>query len=240
MLKLTARACSFFFAALLVLPVGADWLVTQDGDRVETKGAWKVKGKMVVFTATNGTLTSIRASEVDLDASAVATERAKNPPPAADPQKENGTQSAVLVITDKDIKSATPEPEPSPVAPEGTLPGEEGEAEGEGEEGEEAEAEAQVGTLAVESWRIAESDQVDGVEVFGSLRNGGTEIAAELSMVVRVMDEDGNQLVEQGAFLKNSSLLPGRATSFRVLLPGLPELPTDPVFEIKSRGIKIN
>ena len=37
-------------AGLFAAPAAADWLVTRDGGRVETKGPWKVKGKLVVFT----------------------------------------------------------------------------------------------------------------------------------------------------------------------------------------------
>ncbi len=64
------------FLVLLAPAVAADWLVTQEGARVETKGPWKVKGRTVVFTSSKGRLSSMRLAEVDLDASAAATEEA--------------------------------------------------------------------------------------------------------------------------------------------------------------------
>jgi len=78
-------------SAAAALPAHADWLVTHEGGQVETKGPWQTKGKLVVFTrADDGALASLRASEVDLDASAKLTAAAKvkaeaPPPPAAPP-----------------------------------------------------------------------------------------------------------------------------------------------------------
>src|SRR5262249_20199399 len=51
----------------------ADWLVLRSGDQVETRGEWKVEGPKVVFTSTRGVLSSVRASEVDVDASRALT-----------------------------------------------------------------------------------------------------------------------------------------------------------------------
>ncbi|KAB2962235.1 MAG: hypothetical protein F9K16_09660, partial [Thermoanaerobaculia bacterium] len=70
---------SLLAAAALVAaagPAAADWLVMKDGSRLETRGAWKVDGRRVVFNLPNGTLSAIRADEIDLDASAAATARA--------------------------------------------------------------------------------------------------------------------------------------------------------------------
>src|SRR3954466_7306493 len=86
---------------------GAGWRVTRDGGRVETKGPWQMKGKLVVFTrADDGALASLRASEVDLDASTKATADAKvqaaAPPPPVAPQKK------LAVLTDKDFRKPAP------------------------------------------------------------------------------------------------------------------------------------
>ncbi len=88
----------------------ADWLVTRAGERIETEGGWQVKGRMVVFTQLGGTLSSIRLSEVDLDASREATAgaaeaaaRPSEPAPApAAPRK------ATRVITTDDVGAGTP------------------------------------------------------------------------------------------------------------------------------------
>lgn len=72
--------------------VGADILVTREGDRIETDGPWKVNGRQVVFTAANGRLSSMRLSQVDLEASEEATALASQTANTVD----------VAVETDKD------------------------------------------------------------------------------------------------------------------------------------------
>lgn len=89
-------------------PLQADWLLTRDGKAVETRGAWKVEGKLVKFTSKAGTLSSIRLDEVDLEASRTETARrsaAPEPPPkpAAGPAKKS-----VRVIQDADVRHADP------------------------------------------------------------------------------------------------------------------------------------
>jgi hypothetical protein len=86
MRKRIARASVLAVVALAAAaaPAAADWLVLADGGRVETAGPWEVRGGLVVFTLANGTLSSVRASEVDLPASEAAN-RPPEPPPAAAP-----------------------------------------------------------------------------------------------------------------------------------------------------------
>lgn len=100
----------------LGLPAAADWLVVREGGRIETRGGWKVQGKMVVFTRADGTLSSLRLSEVDLPASEQATEAAKTAEtakaaaaadPAPKPQDEAPAKPR-RVVTDKDLRPARP------------------------------------------------------------------------------------------------------------------------------------
>jgi hypothetical protein len=71
-------------AALLLAaaPLGADWLVLKDGNRIETHGPWREKGRQIVFTLPNGQLSALRATEVDLAASRAATASTPATPPA--------------------------------------------------------------------------------------------------------------------------------------------------------------
>ena len=74
--------------AVLAGPISADVLITRDGSRIETQGEWKVDGRQVIFTLPNGTLSAVRASEIDFDASRSATTRASapaEPPPPPNP-----------------------------------------------------------------------------------------------------------------------------------------------------------
>src|SRR6202023_3135637 len=83
-------------------PLHADWIVPRQGERFEIRGTWQLKGKLLVFTLPNGTLSSMRAARVDIDASKQATAQAKQqaaaPPPAA---KVEPKRKSVIVLTDK-------------------------------------------------------------------------------------------------------------------------------------------
>lgn len=105
---LLAAASAALFA--LSSPAAGDWLVMADGTRVETRGPWEVKGKLVVFTRPAGGLASLRLAEVDLEASREATSAAA----AAAAGGESRAQEApppkapVLVITDADVGGVDP------------------------------------------------------------------------------------------------------------------------------------
>ena len=84
----------------------ADWLVTRDGQSIETQGPWKTKGRMVVFTNTAGLLLSMRLDEVDLEASETLTrhreQQANAPAPAEEPAPEDNREP-VLVLTNDSV-----------------------------------------------------------------------------------------------------------------------------------------
>jgi hypothetical protein len=78
----------------------ADWLVTQEGKQVQTKGPWEVRRNLVVFTLPNGTLSSMRLSEVDLEKSESLTAEAVRPPEAVEAETP---KEPVLVLTTRDV-----------------------------------------------------------------------------------------------------------------------------------------
>ncbi|MCB1032359.1 MAG: hypothetical protein KDD47_00815, partial [Acidobacteria bacterium] len=104
-------------AAFVAIPAGADWLVLKDGSRVETRGAWEVKGRLVVFTSADGSLASMRTNDVDLGASEQATEAALNQADAArrleveEPLPGSARKAPVLVLTDADVAHVVPDAE---------------------------------------------------------------------------------------------------------------------------------
>jgi hypothetical protein len=200
-------------------------LVTHDGTRVETKGPWQVKGRQVVFTLPGGTLSAMRLSEVDLDASAAATAAAREP---AEPavEEEKAPRKPVLVLTNKDVRPAAPPPAE--------------EEDGDGED-EEEEAEERPGAAKVElvSWKSVDSSQVDGLEIVGTIKNNDSQIAANLTVAVTVNDDQGEPLYETTAFVRTSGLAPGRSTTFRALLPGIYQLLSDPIFDVRAGSVTI-
>ena len=86
-----------------------DWLVLTSGDPIETKGAWTLEGQKVIFTTKRGVLASVRASEVNVDASRTLTAKKLEEatkveePPAPAPKR-----TPVLVLTDKDFEKTPP------------------------------------------------------------------------------------------------------------------------------------
>ena len=98
-------------ALLAASPAAADWLVTRGhgsaaGARVETRGPWQVKGRLVVFETAAGQLASLRLDDVDLEASREATRRAEEGarPAAAEPAAQAPPERPPRRrITDSDI-----------------------------------------------------------------------------------------------------------------------------------------
>jgi hypothetical protein len=109
-----ARVLGVAFAAAITATVPAalhaDWMVTRQGERFEIRGTWQLKGKLAVFTLPDGTFSSMRADQVDFEASKQATEQAKQqaaaPPPA--PEKAKPQRRAAVILTDKDFQKALP------------------------------------------------------------------------------------------------------------------------------------
>ena len=204
-------------------PGAADWLVTTDGSRVETKGPWKVDGRRVIFTLPNGTLSAMRASEIDFEASEAATAAANAPPPApvAEDAKKEPLPEPVLVLTNKDIApGAVPDDPDAPARPE-VLP-----------------SIAEREPVQVISWNRYEQD--DGsIELRGTVRNTGASVAANIRVQATVKDEDGAEIATGNAFLGKASLVSGRSTTFRVVLPDVDDFTGNPEFKVTSTELTI-
>jgi len=201
----TAAALAAALLALAAMPASADWLVTRQGGRVETKGAWQTKGKLVVFTLPDGKLSSLRLSEVDLDASRRATEEAAAaqaaPPPPAEPQKP---REAKVVLTDESFRRAAP---PPPQA----APGEE-------KKKDEA-APPEAGKIVVASWERLSAPGNGSVVIAGTVRNEAPDEATGVAVTVLLYDETGKLLISGDAILGSTVLPAGQSGSFRAEFP---------------------
>jgi hypothetical protein len=187
-------------SAMAARPAHADWLVTREGGRVETKGTWQMKGKLVVFTrADDGALASLRVSEVDLNASAKATAEAKvqatAPPPVVAPQKK------IAVLTDKDFRK--PAPASSPDAPDSPP------------------AAAHAGPLVISDWKRVDSTSGDGISVEGSLHNTTGEAMINASVEVQLYNEVGDRVGTTSGLLTSTSIKPDGTVQFRANFPGV-------------------
>lgn len=196
-------AATLLALALAALPAAADWLVLRDGTRLETRGPWSEKGRLVVFTGKDGRLASLRADTIDLRASRLATAEAVRaaaevaqpaaPTPAATPR-------AVRRITNADIAPGRP-----------LAAGGEAAAVGETDAAGEAAApsDLQVRDTA------QEMDPIDGhLVVRGRLANTAQRTAAAVELVVHAYGPEGAPLAALPADLAVEALVPGASTPF--------------------------
>lgn len=209
-----SRRCCAALLGLGVLvaaaPAAADWLVTRDGGRVETRGPWAVKGKLVVFTNAGGVLASLRLAEVDLERSDAATAAARVEAEAATAPAPPAKRPPVLVLTDKDVAH---------VEDLGAVPPT-------GEAGAAAAPEVSAGGLVVTGWSREASSDGQSSAVVGSLRNAGESVAGNIRMSIAVYDVNGELLGTTAATLSTTSLPPGAVANFRADFPGLVEFAT--------------
>jgi hypothetical protein len=224
-------------SALLLLPgaAGADWLVTREGARVEIKGHWQVKGKLVVFTRKDDTLASLRLSEVDLEASERATAEAVEAAVAAEaaeaaretaPKVEKKSR---IVLTDADFRKVQ-----APAAAG------DGEADAQtvtpgGQEGSEA---ARKETVTVASWRQAARTEGDGLDIFGVLQNAGNELATDVVLTVELFAETGEQTGTTQAVLSAPGIRPNGSITFRAAFPNVFTF-AEARFNVRSRGVTL-
>lgn len=208
------------FALAAAAPAAADWLVTRQGGRVETKGPWKMKGKLVVFTLPDGKLSSLRAAEVDLDASRRATEEAvaaaaaAQAAPAAEPAKP---REATVVLTDESFRRTAP---PAPAAPE--------------EEKKEEAGEAEPGKLSIASWERSSSAR--HVVISGTVRNDAPTDATAVQVTVLLYDETGKLLVTGDGVLSSTILPAGQSGSFEA---SFPDVYSFAAAKFEARGLHI-
>ncbi|HYH45694.1 MAG TPA: hypothetical protein VEG34_08405 [Thermoanaerobaculia bacterium] len=224
-----ARRTVFVSVALAAVLAGtgqvrADWLVTSEGARVETRGPWEVRGKLVVFTAPDGTLASVRLSTVDLEASRRVTAEALRPKPAqaAAPAR----RKSVTSITDKDF----------PKVPRAAAPAEGGAAAPAAASS--AAAPAPTRAVVVENWQQQERAEGDGIEILGVLRNQSPDIATELGLTVSTLDETGATTATAEASLTSTTLEPRGTINFQAFLPGVFTF-ASANFDVRSKGLRL-
>lgn len=194
-------------------PLHADWLVTRSGAKIETAGTWQVKGKLVVFKLTNGTLSSLKLADVDLAKSHRATEQAAKSTKSAESSASTTTmhRKAVMTISDADVEHVTSESTSSQPA---TTKGAEVKA---GHASDQSTA--VTGGLEVGDWQPTNND--DGVGMTGTVHNPGNDTVAGISLEVRLFDSQGKLIATGTAVVAQAALPPHGATTFRVSFPGV-------------------
>jgi len=182
-------------------PARADWLVTREGGKVETRGPWQIKGTLVVFTrADDGSLSSLRATEVDLDASAKLTAEAKvqaAAPPAVEVPKKK-----LAVLTDQNFHKTAP-----PATADGKPA--------------DPKKPAASGPLSVSSWKRSESPEGDGLVIEGTLHNSTGDMIINSAVEVQLYNEVGDRVGTAQGVLTSTSVQPNGSADFRASFPGV-------------------
>lgn len=215
----TMRSSSILASLLLLgaLPAGADWLVTRAGGRVETRGAWQVKGKLVVFTQANGALSSLRLADVDLEASQQATGeavRAEDEAAAVKEAPKPERKKSIRSLTDEDFShssgTADPDAKPGDAAKDAADKGTAKESAGEMRD-----------PVSVSSWRQAARTEGNGLDLLGTLQNNGEELATDIKLTVELFNEAKESVATGEAILGSASIPAGGSTTFRVPFDGV-------------------
>jgi hypothetical protein len=192
-----------------VPPAGADWLVTREGGRIETRGAWEVKGRLVVFRAADGSLSSLRLADVDLEASRKATGEAAQARTAEARPAAAERRTPVRSITDKDVRqaAAAAKPAATPDSKDSEKPAEP--------------AAAAPSGLAVASWQRSQDGAGGSVVVTGMVQNASPGTAGDIKLTVILYDEAGTPLRAVPAALTATALPPGQQAEFRAEFPDI-------------------
>jgi hypothetical protein len=183
--------------AAAIHPAGADWLVTRDGGRIETRGAWQVRGKLVVFHTPAGELSSLRLAEVDFDASRRATadaERARKATAEAS-RPAPARKAPAFVVTDDKVRHVEPGGDGSPAGP--------------------------ASAVRVANWERT-TDPGDGhVIITGTVQNGAASEVTDITLTVRLLDEAGKTTATGLGLLSSTTLPPGQQSTFRIDFPNV-------------------
>jgi hypothetical protein len=174
----------------------------------------------VVFTRPDGSLASLRATDVDLAKSSEATAAANNKTaepvakPAAPPKP------IALRLTDKDVGHV--DDGGTPVAAKGE----------EGASGGKAAAPSE-NAVKIDGWEQQKDESGDGLVITGGIRNQGKTGANGITVDVALFGPDGKVLQITRAILGSESLGAGEKTTFRVDFPGVPSM-TAVKFDVRS------
>lgn len=208
--KVLTRLATAAWLASPAAPLAADWLVLQDGTRLEVQEGWKVSGRQIVFAGRDGRLSSLRADQIDLAASAAENQRAASAPvrttapPGPEPLKAHWS------LSDRDFAPRSP---------------------ASGQQGTESPANAPVegrpidftSGLRILDWGHSVDPVGRRIQILGTLENGGKADVSSIYLGVRLIDRRGVVVAEQGALVEKASLAPGEISGFRVSFPQVAE-----------------
>ena len=203
-------ASALLFAAAAFCFAAADVVVLQGGVRIDLQKPMTRQGNVVLLTSADGTLLSVRASDIDWKATAAAkaARGPGKPAPAIALPAETPAQAAKsgregpkarVKLTDADV---------------GHAAGEEADSEEKPKKEEPRSATAKLDVID-----YSQEKSGPNLVVRGSMRNSGATPAVNARMTVTALDEKGERIGAGEASLSNGLVASGATVAFTATIP---------------------
>jgi hypothetical protein len=190
----------------------ADVVVLKGGAVINLKKPPEVRGSNVLLTRADGTVLSVRAADIDREATSAARS-AVAPAPAATPAPPAtlaGAARAAREVPKARVRISDADVSHSEAAAQAT-------GEAAGEAGPEVDASAGSGRVEVADYTQEKSG--DALVVRGTLRNPGATPAANVRMTVTAIDAKGQAIASAEAGVSNGVIAPSSTVAFSVTIP---------------------
>lgn len=258
------RAACFLAAGLAMLGVhsldaqvtgtdhepNAEAVVLTGGVHVETRGGFRIEGKMVVFTDLQGKLRSVPLRDVDLEAS----RRTADLPPVAEPAADEESQEPepVLVLDNDDFprveeaereRALAAEAERRRVHDRAAARSRVDPGTGGGRRARPRSPSSPIegttsGLATIGHWSSSPSRQTSGTQIVGRVVNPSEESLDRVTVKLRLFDQDGKLVKTGKARLDRTRLAPRASTNFHFVDPSLPSLDGLSVeFQVTARAL---
>ena len=205
-------ASALLFAAAAFCSAAADVVVLQGGVRIDLQKPLTRQGNIVLLTGADGTLLSVRASDIDWKATAAAraargsgkpapaavTAPAETPAQAAKSGREG--PKARVKLTDADVSHGAGEEETDS-----------------GEKPKKEETRSATAKLDVVDYTQEKAGA--NLVVRGSMRNSGATPAVNAHMTVTALDDKGERIASSEASLSNGLVASGATVAFTASIP---------------------
>jgi hypothetical protein len=212
-MTILARLAASILLVLAGSVASADVVVLKGGAVVNLKKPPEVRGATVLLTRADGTVLSVRAADIDREATAAARSAAP-PPPAATPVPAATLAGAARAA--REVPKARVKISDANVSHHEAAARAAGEAAA-GEAKPEVDSSAGAGRVEVNEYTQEKSG--DALVVRGTLKNPGATPATGVRMSVTAIDSKGQAISSADAGLSGAVIDPSRTVAFTATIP---------------------
>jgi hypothetical protein len=213
-MTIVARLAASIVLVLAGSVASADVVVLKGGAVINLKRPPEVRGNTVLLTRTDGTVLSVRATEIDRSATVAA--RAAAGPPTPPPTPVPAATLAGAARAAREVPKARVKISDADVSHREAA----AQASGEAAAGEHApEVDPSAGAGRVEVGEYTQEKSGDALVVRGTLKNPGATPASGVRMSVTAIDGKGQAIASADAGLSNAVIDPARTVAFSVTIP---------------------